>query len=111
MHHTFHIPVLGLAYSVDTPVKVARFGISSVVSVIQHELLEQKRKFHSNQYNHPYMEITANETDFRAKRVKAYLNMLQEIVGLQLNKLRSEAFEADTDITKYFKMLKKCIST
>lgn len=105
MHHTFHIPVLGLAYSVDTPVKVARFGISSVVSVIQHELLEQMRKFHSSQYNLPYMEITAKEIDFRAKRVKAYLNMLQEIVSLQLNKLRAEAFEADTDITKYFKML------
>lgn len=105
MHHTFHIPVLGLAYSVDTPVKVARFGISSVVSVIQHELLEQMRKFHSSQYNLPYMEITAKEIDFRAKRVKAYLNMLQEIVGLQLNKLRAEAFEADTDITRYFKML------
>jgi hypothetical protein len=105
MHHTFHIPVLGLAYSVDTPVKVARFGISSVVSVIQHELLEQMRKFHSSQYNLPYMEITAKEIDFRAKRVKAYLNMLQEIVSLQLNKLRTEAFEADTDITRYFKML------
>ena len=105
MHHTFHIPVLGLAYSVDTPVKVARFGILSVVSVIQHELLEQMRKFHSSQYNLPYMEITAKEIDFRAKRVKAYLNMLQEIVSLQLNKLRTEAFEADTDITRYFKML------
>ena len=33
MSHTFHIPVLGLGYSVDTPLKVARYGISSVVSI------------------------------------------------------------------------------
>ena len=25
--HSFHIPVLGLGYSIDTPVKVSRFGI------------------------------------------------------------------------------------
>ena len=31
--HTFHIPVMGLAYTVDSPVKVARFGISSVISI------------------------------------------------------------------------------
>ena len=31
--HSFHIPVLGLGYSIDTPVKVARFGISSVISI------------------------------------------------------------------------------
>ena len=24
--HTFHIPVMGLAYTIDTPLKVARFG-------------------------------------------------------------------------------------
>ena len=42
--HTFHIPVLGLGYSIDTPVKVARFGISSVVSIIEDELVEKMRK-------------------------------------------------------------------
>jgi hypothetical protein len=36
--HTFHIPVLGIGYSIDTPVKVARFGISSVISVMDDRL-------------------------------------------------------------------------
>jgi len=25
--HSFHIPVMGLAYTVDTPAKVAKYGI------------------------------------------------------------------------------------
>jgi hypothetical protein len=32
MSHAFHIPVLGLGFSIDTPLKVARYGISSVIS-------------------------------------------------------------------------------
>ncbi|MBP1655129.1 MAG: hypothetical protein H6Q28_1685, partial [Bacteroidetes bacterium] len=41
--HTFHIPVLGLAFSVDTPLRVARFGISSVVSIVDDILIERMR--------------------------------------------------------------------
>lgn len=33
MSHTFHIPVLGLCFSVDTALKVAKFGISSVAAL------------------------------------------------------------------------------
>lgn len=42
--HRFHIPVMGLAFTVDTPVKVARYGISSVVSIIEHNMLEVMRE-------------------------------------------------------------------
>ena len=47
MSHKFHIPVLGLGYSIDTPLKVARYGISSVVSVVDDELTERMRELHS----------------------------------------------------------------
>ena len=36
--HQFHIPVMGTAFTIDTPLKVARFGISSVVSLCDDEL-------------------------------------------------------------------------
>ncbi len=42
--HTFHIPVLGLAFSIDTPVRVARFGITSVISIVDDMLIEHMRK-------------------------------------------------------------------
>jgi len=30
--HSFHIPVMGTGFTIDTPLKVARYGISSVIS-------------------------------------------------------------------------------
>ena len=57
MSHTFHIPVLGLGYSIDTPLKVARYGISSVVSIVDDLLIERMREFHLQQNNQPYIPI------------------------------------------------------
>ena len=42
--HTFHIPVMGLAYTIDTPIKVAKYGITSVISIIEDYLIEQMRE-------------------------------------------------------------------
>lgn len=103
--HTFHIPVLGLGYSIDTPVKVARFGIASVVSIIEDELIEQTRKFHCGQAGLDYIPITAAEDDYRAKRITAYLNLLQEIVKQQIAGLKLLPFEPGSEIAKYFELL------
>ena len=40
--HTFHIPVMGLAYTIDSPIRVGQFGISSVVSITDDELIEKE---------------------------------------------------------------------
>lgn len=45
--HNFHIPVMGLAYTIDSPIRVAQFGISSVVSIIDDEIIERMRHFYS----------------------------------------------------------------
>ena len=103
--HTFHIPVMGLAYTIDTPAKVARFGISSVLSIIEDRLIEMMRAHYYPKLNLPYTPITKQEPDFRAKRVADYLNLLQALVYDQINKLKSEAFEVGTEITKYFELL------
>jgi len=39
--HTFSIPVMGLAYTIDSPIRVAHFGISSVISIMDDELIEK----------------------------------------------------------------------
>ncbi len=46
--HEFHIPVMGTAFTIDTPLKVARFGISSVVSLCDDELCEEMRQHWEN---------------------------------------------------------------
>jgi hypothetical protein len=38
--HSFH-PVMGLAYTIDSPIRVAQYGISSVISIADDELIEK----------------------------------------------------------------------
>src|ERR1019366_362149 len=103
--HTFHIPVMGLGYTIDTPVKVARFGISSVVSIIQDILVEEMREFYCKQEGEEYIHIPMEDIDHRAKRITAYLNLLQRIVDKQVEKMKQEPFEEGNDIVKYFRLL------
>jgi hypothetical protein len=96
---------MGLAYTIDTPVKVARFGISSVVSIIEDTLIERMRKYYCKKTNRTYFPINVTEPDYRAKRITDYLNLLNEIVNKQVEKLKESAFEAGSDLTQYFEML------
>ncbi len=103
--HSFHIPVMGIGFTIDTPLKVGRFGISSVISIIEDELLEQMRKFYCEKERIPYEFIGDNQFDFRAKRITAYLNLVNSILNKQLKEIKSEEFENGTDLVKYFEML------
>jgi hypothetical protein len=82
MSHTFHIPVLGLAYSVDTPLKVARYGISSVASIVDDISIERIRKYYAEQNQQVFVPIDDSEEDYRAKRITAYLNMMNKMVKM-----------------------------
>src|SRR5476651_1540400 len=103
--HSFHVPVMGTAFSIDTPIKVARYGIHSVISLVDDTLIEQMRKFYSEKENKPYTPITKYDEDFRARRITAYLDLVNAIVQRQFAELKASAFEPGTEITKYFEML------
>jgi hypothetical protein len=103
--HKFHIPVMGLAYTIDSPVKVARYGISSTISIIEDRLVEMMRGHYYNQLNEPYFSITTKEKNYREKRITDYLNLVNRIVKQQVEKLRASAFEAGSEIVKYFELL------
>ena len=103
--HKFHIPVMGLAYTIDSPIKVAQFGISSVISIVENRLIEMMRSHYYPTINQEYIPINTHEEDYRAKRVTDYLNLLNTIVHQQVEKLKSAAFEAGSEIVKYFEML------
>ena len=64
--HTFSIPVMGLAYTIDSPIRVAHFGISSVISIMDDELIEKMNAFYSRKFNWPYQEINRKTHDCRA---------------------------------------------
>ena len=103
--HSFHIPVMGLAYTVDSPIKVARYGISSVISIIEDKLLEMMRKYHYTRIEETHHPITVHEKDFRAKRITDYLNLVNRIVQGQIEKMQASAFQAGNELSKYFELL------
>lgn len=96
---------MGLAFTIDTPVKLARFGISSVVSIVDDLLLEQMREFYCRECGEAFIPIPKHDIDHRAKRITAYLDLLQRIVNSQMEVMRNEDFEEGADIVKYFTML------
>ncbi|HWI91419.1 MAG TPA: hypothetical protein VNT20_09095 [Flavisolibacter sp.] len=103
--HKFHIPVLGLCYTIDTALKVAKYGISSVLSIVEDELIEDMRAYHALRNGIVFEPIPETDPDHRAKRITAYLNLLQELVNAQIKELKALPFETGSDIQKYFDLL------
>lgn len=103
--HTFHIPVLGVAFSVDAPIKVAKYGISSVISLVDDGLLENLRRHYSERCGWSYNPISDREDDARARRITAYLNLIKRIVEQDFAAVRSGSFDHGSDTSTYFTML------
>lgn len=93
--HNFHIPVMGLSYTIDSPIRVAQYGISSVVSIIDDEILDRMSEVYSKKFHFHYHHITRKIEDYRAKRITAYLDMMDEIV-----KTKFETFKEDISKNK-----------
>ena len=104
-YHEFHIPVMGTGHSVDTPIRVAYLGITSVISLVDDLLLEKIRKYYSKKFSLPYSNIPANEKDGRAKRITAYLETVQEIVRIKMDRIKKQPFFKNNEKSKYFDLL------
>ncbi len=103
--HKFHIPVMGISFTIDTPIKVARYGISSVISIIEDEMIEKMREYYCNQNELEYIPIKTSVDDYRAKRITAYLNLVNTIVNDQVAHMKKLPFVSGSDIVKYFELL------
>ncbi len=103
--HSFHIPVMGLGYSIDTPINVAPYGISSVISIVDDTLIEKMREFYSIKFDIPFQTISKKVDDFRAKRISSYLNLVDEIVKRKVTELKNTASSAGGELEKYINML------
>lgn len=103
--HKFHIPVMGTGFTIDTPLKVARYGISSVVSLVDDVLIEKMRKFYCEKFNKDYTPISKSDIDHRAKRITAYLNLLDELIDEQIKEMKNDNFSEGSELSKYFEIL------
>ena len=90
--HTIHIPVMGTGFSIDTPIRVAPFGISSVMSIMDDMLIEKIREHYCNKFNLAFNPITRWSEDSRAKRITAYINTVREIVQMKFAYIKSLPF-------------------
>jgi hypothetical protein len=104
-HHKFFIPVMGTGFTIDTPLRVARYGISSVISIGDDILIEQMREYYSKKFDKPFQPIRRDEKDARVRRIRSYLDLVHELVQSQLQDVRSCSFETGDDITRYFELL------
>jgi hypothetical protein len=103
--HTFHIPVMGTGFTLDTPLRVARYGITSVISLVDDMIIEQARKYHCGKNQLEYQAITTDQPDFRARRITAYLNLVNRLVDEQVRHLKASPFKPGSEISRYYELL------
>ncbi|MGH1517195.1 hypothetical protein [Chryseobacterium sp. JK1] len=103
--HNFHIPVMGLAYTIDSPIRVAQYGISSVISIIDDEILEKMKNFYNKKFNLDYLGISTKTEDYRAKRITAYLDMVDDIVNEKFESFKQEISKNKEALKDFMAML------
>ncbi len=103
--HNFHIPVMGLAFTIDTPLKVAQYGINSVISIVDDDLIEKMRMIHSANNNIMFVPVSTKEPDYRAKRITLYLNLIDELVNKSFITLKDKILHKDKELEKYYSLL------
>jgi hypothetical protein len=104
-YHSFHIPVMGTGHSIDSPIRVAHLGISSVVSIVDDLLLERIRRHYAQEFGFPFTSIPRNAPDGRARRITAYLDLVQGIVSQKMEALKRESFGTGSEKDRYFNLL------
>ena len=101
MVHKVHIPVMGICYTVDTPVRVAHLGITSVISLVDDGLLEEYRMAYAERLG---LDLGSPQTT-RIGRIRSYLDFLADEVERKFERLCAERLDGGSDKDLYFLML------
>ena len=96
---------MGTAFTIDSPLRVAKYGISSVISIIDDELIEKMNAFYSKKFNLPYKEIPKKNPDSRAARITSYLDLVNNIVQDKFESFKKELAESKTALENYLSIL------
>lgn len=114
MLHKIHIPVMGICYTVDSPIRVAPFGMTSVISLVDDGLLEEYRMAYAEREG---IDVGAPEHE-RVGRIRAYLDFVADEIerrfaalqGLRIHgglapQFATGSAEGPNDKDRYFLML------
>ena len=106
MHlHSFHIPVMGIGFTIDSPIKVAHLGISSAISLVDDILCERMREFYSSKYGLPFTAIPSDSDDSRAQRITKYLNMVNTIVNQKFSQIKELITRKQDELENFIELL------
>lgn len=103
--HHFVIPVMGTGFTLDAPLRVGRFGITSTVSLVDDILMEQVRQAWHRRAGLPCVPVEGDGGEPRARRIAVYLNFLKDTVDRQMERLRCQPFFPGSELVRYFEML------
>ena len=103
--HRFHIPVMGIGFTVDSALRVAKLGISTVISLADDRVMEQVRRHYCDSYGLGCTPITAHDPDPRANRITAWLDLVNDVVQSQSEELNAQPLEPGTDKWRYVSLL------
>ena len=101
MVHKIHIPVMGICYTADTPVRVAHLGITSVISLVDDGLLEEYRMAYAERLG---LDLGSPQTT-RIGRIRSYLDFVADEVERKFARLCAERFDGASGKDLYFRML------
>ncbi|PLX11418.1 MAG: hypothetical protein C0598_08240 [Marinilabiliales bacterium] len=96
---------MGIGFTIDTPLKVSKYGIDSVISLVDDVLLEKIRKSYSEKLEIPFQEISNKIDDFRAKRITSYLNFLNEQAEQKFEEFKNVTLSKKNELKDYFNSL------
>jgi hypothetical protein len=96
---------MGTAFTADSALKVAHYGINTVIALADDVLLERLREYYSRLNNLSYSEIKNNTKDYRADRITAYLNMVNNITSAKFEEFTNTTKDKFVEVKKYFAML------
>ena len=103
--HRFHIPVMGTGFTLDSALRVAKLGIATVISLADDHLIEKARLHYASAFGLPAERIRATDPDARARRITAWLDLVDAVTARQVEELKALPFQPGNDKWRYFSLL------
>ena len=105
MSHRFYVPVMGTGFTNDSPLRIAHFGIDSVISLVDDKLIEQMGIFYAQKFSLPYEKVLPKTEHARAERIRRYLNLINILVQQNFARIQAEYLNGNSEKDRYFQML------
>lgn len=103
--HEFHIPVMGTGFTLDSALRVAKLGLTTVISLADDRVMDRVRVHYAKSLGFDAAPISPREEDARARRITAWLDLVDTVVQRQMAEVRALPFAPGNDKWRWFSLL------